>query len=303
MPAWGAANARALDELGQGLSAARPPAHFLGIPPRGCGKHSRMERMPDIAVVNVAGDLDVTSVGALRRTIDALIADGCRRIVLNMDGASYADSTGLGLVLSELRRMRSLGGLLSLTNVRPRVYMCLALMRIVDYMPVSRAGSRRAVSELDLSALPLWRTTFPVDATLLAEARDHVGELMRGMPFSEDEVFDMTLACGEALGNAVDHTCAMGVLATVTAYDDRIEVDVTDCGEGFELGADEEPPETGPGAERGRGIRLMRLLTDAVSIKRKPSGKGTVVRLVKLVPACGRIGVAGGSAAVRRETP
>jgi anti-sigma regulatory factor (Ser/Thr protein kinase) len=119
---------------------------------------------------------------------------------------------------------------------------------------------------------------------------------MRGMPFSEDEIFDMTLACGEALGNAVDHTCATGVLATVTAYDDRIEVDVADCGEGFELGANEEPPETGPGAERGRGIRLMRLLTDAVSITRKPSGKGTVARLVKLVPAREKIGVVGGGA-------
>lgn len=255
-----------------------------------------MERMPDIAVVNVSGDLDVTSVGALRRTIDALIADGCRRIVLNMDDVGFADSAGLGLVLCELRRMRFLGGLLSLTNVRPRVYMSLALMRIVDYMPVSRAGSKRTVSELDPSVLPLWRTTFPVDAVHLGEARDHVGELMHGMPFSEDEIFDMTLACGEALGNAVDHTCARGVLATVTAYDDRIEVDVADCGEGFELGMDEEPPETGPGAERGRGIRLMRLLADAVSITRKPSGKGTVVRLVKLVPVREKIGVVGGGA-------
>jgi anti-anti-sigma factor len=255
-----------------------------------------MERMSDIAVVNVAGDLDVTSVGALRRNVDALIADGCRRIILNMDDVSYADSAGLGLVLMEIRRMRSLGGLLSLINVRPRVYMCLALMRIVDYMPVSRAGSRRTVSELDPSVLPLWRTTFPVDAVHLAEARDRVGELMRGMPFSDDDVFDMTLACGEALGNAVDHTCAVGVLATVTAYDDRIEVDVTDCGEGFELGADEEPLATGLGAERGRGIRLMRLLTDAVSIRRKPSGRGTVVRLVKLVPVREGMGASGSGA-------
>ena len=254
-----------------------------------------MERMPDIAVVNVSGDLDVTSVGALRRTIDALIADGCRRIVLNMDDVGFADLQA-GACACELRRMRSLGGLLSLTNVRPRVYMSLAPAHCVDYMPVSRAGSKRTVSELDPSVLPLWRTTFPVDAVHLGEARDHVGELMRGMPFSDDEIFDMTLACGEALGNAVDHTCARGVLATVTAYDDRIEVDVADCGEGFELGADEEPPETGPGAERGRGIRLMRLLADAVSITRKPSGKGTVVRLVKLVPAREKIGVVGGGA-------
>ena len=37
------------------------------------------------------------------------------------------------------------------------------------------------------------------------------------------------------------------------------------------------------GEERGRGIKLMRLLVDDVDIRPKPSGKGTVVRLVKLV--------------------
>ncbi|MBF4803513.1 MAG: anti-anti-sigma factor, partial [Lancefieldella parvula] len=36
-------------------------------------------------------------------------------------------------------------------------------------------------------------------------------------------------------------------------------------------------------AERGRGVKLMRLLMDAVSIQEKPSGNGTIVRLVKMM--------------------
>ena len=39
---------------------------------------------------------------------------------------------------------------------------------------------------------------------------------------------------------------------------------------------DEELPETGAFAERGRGIRLMRLLADSVSISLKQAGDGTV---------------------------
>ena len=54
---------------------------------------------------------------------------------------------------------------------------------------------------------------------------------------------------------------------------------------GFELSEDEEPEDVGPNAERGRGIRLMRLLADSVSISRKHTGEGTVVRLVKLLDA------------------
>lgn len=244
--------------------------------------------MPDtvnIALVTVEGDLDVQTVPAVRRRVDHLVAQGCRRIFLNMANARYVDSAGMGLILTELRRVRAAGGLLSLVNVSPQAYLALRRMRVFDYMPVTRAGERRDVSAIDPSVLPEWRTTFRVEPSALDEARERMGELLAQLPFTPDEVFDMTLASGEALGNAVDHTCGGGVLATVAAYPDRVTIDVTDCGEGFELSADEEIPSSGPCAERGRGIRLMRLLADSVSIAHKSTGEGTVVRLVKLFDA------------------
>ena len=237
----------------------------------------------NIAMVPVEGDLDVTTVSAVRRRIERLISAGCRRIFVNMADVGYVDSAGLGLILTELRRMRARGGLLSLINVSDQVYLALRRMRMLDYMPVRRAQARPRVTSLDPSVLPLRRMTLRVDAAALSEARERVGELLSTLPFSADEVFDMTLACGEALGNAVDHTCEGGVLVTVAAYPDRVVVEVSDCGCGFEVADDEELPEMGAFAERGRGIRLMRLLVDSVSISLKRTGEGTVVRLVKLV--------------------
>lgn len=248
--------------------------------------------MPDrvnIALVPVGGDLDVTTVPAVRRRIDRLVAQGCRRLFLNLADASYVDSAGMGLILNELRRIRSMGGLISLVNVSEQAYRALSRMRVLDLMPVRRAGPREALASLDPAVPPLWRTMFRVDEGALSEARARVGELLGGLSLTEDEVFDMTLAVGEALGNAVDHTCGGGVLVTVADYPDRVCVEVSDCGCGYELADDEEPPETGPCAERGRGIRLMRLLADSVTISRKRSGEGTVVRLVKLTgPTAGR---------------
>lgn len=237
----------------------------------------------NIAMVPVEGDLDVTTVSAVRRRIERLISAGCRRIFVNMADVGYVDSAGLGLILTELRRMRDRGGLLSLINVSDQVYLALRRMRMLDYMPVRRASARPRVTSLDPSVLPLRRMTLRVDAAALSEARERVGELLSTLPFSADEIFDMTLACGEALGNAVDHTCEGGVLVTVAAYPDRVVVEVSDCGCGFEVADDEELPEMGAFAERGRGIRLMRLLVDSVSISLKRTGEGTVVRLVKLV--------------------
>ena len=66
----------------------------------------------------------------------------------------------------------------------------------------------------------------------------------------------------------------------VRAYRDRVVIEVCDSGEGFEIAPDEEPDES---EERGRGIRLMRLLVDSVEVRRRIDARGTMVRLVKLL--------------------
>lgn len=234
--------------------------------------------MSNIALVPVEGDLDVTSVDALRRTLDALINGDCMRIVLNLSATSFMDSSGLGLVMGAVRRMRNKGGLLSLTNVSPAVMRTLSLARLVDFIPISEADHSRDVPALDPSVLPLWRTVLRIDPANLAATRHHVAKLLDRMPLSYDESFDLGLAVGEAMGNAVDHAEGCS-LVEVACYPDRAVVEVSDCGEGFSASAGRAPEVV---AERGRGIALMRLLSDSVSIGRKPSGIGTLVHIEKL---------------------
>ncbi len=246
------------------------------------GKKDGMSYKHDIAVVPVAGDLCARTAPVLKRALDALLLNGHKRIVLNMAEVSHVDSMGMTVLITTLKRMRSSGGLLSLVNVSPNVLRALKIARLVDLVPVSAAGEHREVPDLDPSVLPLWCTTLPVNANDLHAARARIQELARRLSFSEDEVFDLTLAAGEALGNAADHTCGTGVLATVSAYPDRMVVEVTDCGDGFaEHNDDNGAPSSNE--ERGRGIRLMQLLVDSVRIETRASGTGTVVRLVKLV--------------------
>lgn len=237
-----------------------------------------MDRKSNIALVPVQGDLDVTSVAGVRRILDGLMGKGCRRIVLNLASTSYMDSAGMGLLMGAVRRMRECGGLISLTNVAPEVLRMLTRARMVDFIPISGADEPEAVPALEPGALPLWRTILRIDPTNLQETRNHVGKLINRMPLSSDEAFDLGLAVGEAMGNAVDHAEGCS-LVEVACYQDRAVVEVSDCGTGF---TEEREKPSSPAAERGRGIPLMRLLTDAVNIAPKPSGSGTVVRIVKL---------------------
>lgn len=242
-----------------------------------------MSSQTNIALLPLEGDLDVRSVPQVKELVGQLIDSGCRRVVLNMDRVEYIDSAGMGLLLYLVRSMRKVGGLLSLTEVSPQLMRIFKRYRLVDYVPVSCVGQRQVVPDLDPSIRPLTCNVLRVDPKNLAAVRGRVAELLHRMDFSDDALFDMTLAVGEALGNAIDHTSCEGVLATVTTYADRAVVEVSDCGKGYELKACDEPVTSCDPIERGRGIKLMRLLADSVTIGLKPSGRGTVVRLVKML--------------------
>lgn len=255
------------------------------------GQNAPMTNADDILVIPVEGDLDVSCVARLRPYIDERIVGGCRRVILNMAQASYVDSLGMSLIFSEARRLRELGGLLSLVNVNASVYRSLVICRLVDFVPVTGAGPKPPIPALDPTVRPLWHGTMRVDPSRLSMARGRVEQLLTQTGLTPDEVFDMTLAGGEALGNAIDHTSAEGVLLTVSVYADRVVVEVADCGDGFDPtrsgdGAEDAADfsdETSGDLERGRGIKLMRMLADSVEIGRKANGAGTVVRLVKLI--------------------
>lgn len=242
-----------------------------------------MRTRPDIALVPVDRDLDVTSVDALRQTLESLIADGCRRIILNMAGATYIDSAGMALLLAEIRRMRALKGLLSLTNVSDQVLAILRRARVVDFAPVSRTRPCDGRTVPDPSTPPLWRTVVPVNKGDLSLTRASIGHLLEQLSLTPDELFDATLAAGEAVGNAVDHTDGTGASVTIVGYRDRAVIEVTDCGPGFDPSCTSCVAD--PCAERGRGIRLMRLLADSVTITPRSTGEGMLVRIVKLAHA------------------
>lgn len=252
------------------------------------GNNALMHETADILVIPVEGDLDVTMVGRLRGYLKKRVDAGCRRIIFNLANTARVDSLGMSLILATSRYVRKAGGLLSLVNVSPQVYRSLCICRLVDFIPVSGSAPKPPIPALDPAVRPLWRATMRVDPAKLCQARGRMEELLGKVSgLTPDELFDLTLAGGEALGNAVDHTCAEGVLLTVSVYPDRAVVEVSDCGEGFDpkdcqcLQEGEE--DSGLALERGRGIKLMRLLADSVEIAPKPSGKGCVVRLVKMV--------------------
>jgi anti-anti-sigma factor len=69
----------------------------------------RLEREEACVVVAAEGDLDITTVDRLRREVLDLGARGCPRIVLDLSGLTFADSSQIHLLL-ELQAASAVDG-------------------------------------------------------------------------------------------------------------------------------------------------------------------------------------------------
>lgn len=59
----------------------------------------------DRSVLALTGELDIDSIGELRRQAEAQLEGGqCRSLTMDMGGVTFIDSSGLGLLI-ELRRL------------------------------------------------------------------------------------------------------------------------------------------------------------------------------------------------------
>lgn len=240
-----------------------------------------MREWNDIAVIAPTSDIDISSVPLLREQVDTLIESGMRRILINCRNVKFIDSTGVAFLVSRARRLMRDDGMLSLENVSAAVARFLQIARLLDALHVTLAD-RPPVPVLSPGELPQWSKSISVQAGIehLAGYRHRVLELLEGLPLSREACYDTALAAGEALGNAYDHADGVGCVLNVRAYGDRVVIEVCDCGEGYEIADNEEPDES---EERGRGIRLMRMLVDSVEVRKRTDVRGTMVRLVKLL--------------------
>jgi anti-sigma B factor antagonist len=69
-------------------------------------------------VLRPRGDLDVYTVGSLRDALGKLIDERSARVVVDLDGVPFMDSSGLGALMGGVRRMRETGGDLAIACTR-----------------------------------------------------------------------------------------------------------------------------------------------------------------------------------------
>jgi serine/threonine-protein kinase RsbW len=129
------------------------------------------------------------------------------------------------------------------------------------------------------------RLRIPAKAEYVLLGRLALSGITRMRPLNDETVNDLKLAVTEACTNSVRHAYGDNggtVDIVYELHDDRLVVEVSDDGTGFDPDEVEEVDEL---TEGGLGIAIIRALVDEFEVGERGDGRGSRLRFVKFLTA------------------
>jgi anti-sigma B factor antagonist len=91
----------------------------------------------DVTVLDMSGKITIGEGSvALRTAIRRLLEEGKKRILLNLAGVSYVDSSGIGELVSSYTAINKEGGQLKLLNLTQKIQDLLTITKLLTVFDV-----------------------------------------------------------------------------------------------------------------------------------------------------------------------
>ena len=85
-----------------------------------------------IEVIDVQGEIDMYTAPRLRELLIDLVGKGSYQLVVNLGKVGFLDSTGLGVLVGGLKRVRAHDGSLDLVCTQPRILKILKITGLTE---------------------------------------------------------------------------------------------------------------------------------------------------------------------------
>ena len=90
----------------------------------------------------LSGELDEHSAPAIRRELDGLIASGgTERLIFDLGGVTFMDSSGIGVLLGRYRRLKAAGAGMGVINANAEIERLLRMSGVYT-LCTERSGRR-----------------------------------------------------------------------------------------------------------------------------------------------------------------
>jgi anti-sigma B factor antagonist len=90
----------------------------------------------DRTIVEVAGEIDVYTAPKLRERLVDLVTAGNYHLIVDMEGVEFLDSTGLGVLVGGLKRVRAHDGSLRLVCTQERILKIFRITGLTKVFPI-----------------------------------------------------------------------------------------------------------------------------------------------------------------------
>lgn len=95
-----------------------------------------VDRTNSACTLAVTGEVDVYTSPVLKSYIVSALDDGCSDLVVDLEGVEFIDSSGLGVLVSGLRRVKEHGGSMRLVCTRENILKIFRITGLDKVFPV-----------------------------------------------------------------------------------------------------------------------------------------------------------------------
>jgi anti-sigma B factor antagonist len=105
----------------------------------GAGLDITIEIVGNFSLVSLCGEVDVYSAPKLRETIKGLVDEGKYNIVVNLEEVAFLDSTGLGVLVGGLKRVKHHSGELGIICNQEKILRIFRITGLTKVFPIYRS--------------------------------------------------------------------------------------------------------------------------------------------------------------------
>lgn len=87
------------------------------------------------AVLVLNGRLDLVSAAKLRQAVDDTVNHGTNRVIVDLSGVPFMDSSGLGALVGAFKRATGAGGAFRIAGPSHQVRDVISIMRLDQLLP------------------------------------------------------------------------------------------------------------------------------------------------------------------------
>lgn len=95
-----------------------------------------LERQGDTCVVSLSGEVDVYTSPALKERLIEAVDGQCSNILVDMSDVAFIDSSGLGVLVSGLRRVKERGGNMRLVCTKDSILKIFRITGLDKVFPI-----------------------------------------------------------------------------------------------------------------------------------------------------------------------